>query len=323
MKTSKRNTTCVTKSHRGGVRKCVNKALSTLLMLSLFLSFSLGTALFVPGSKTARAASIVGSTTLTIGDTVKDSADIVWRVVIKNSDYMILDTVQCPGTSRYRTGSYSVRDYDSSGLKSTINSWGNSSAGADIRASATTDYNGHLFFAPSRSEVETGYYALEGGRKKGSTDRVASFVRWWLMDCYSASSDLAWFVDTNGSVSWGNDYDYIYFCPACALPITTKFYMDNGVYRIAKKSIITYDGNGGIPSKTSDTVYADAVSNLTYPALPTATRNNYVFTGFFTAPNGGSKVNAGDICSEGSQTVYAHWKPYHSIAFNANGGTFS
>ena len=61
----------------------------------------------------------------------------------------------------------------------------------------------------------------------------------------------------------------------------------------------------------------------TYGELPTPTRSNYVFTGWFTASSGGTQVTADtQVTITSNQTLYAQWTQFqHVIHYNANGGS--
>lgn len=73
-----------------------------------------------------------------------------------------------------------------------------------------------------------------------------------------------------------------------------------------KTYTVTFNGNGGTPSKDSMTVtYGSA-----YGALATATRDDYTFKGWFTDSEGGTEVKAGDtVTITADQDLYAHWDP--------------
>ena len=65
---------------------------------------------------------------------------------------------------------------------------------------------------------------------------------------------------------------------------------------------ITYNGNGGTPSKATDT--GRAGSSL---EMATATREGYAFDGWYTAAEGGTKVEYTTMPSK-NETLYAHWR---------------
>ena len=84
----------------------------------------------------------------------------------------------------------------------------------------------------------------------------------------------------------------------------------------AKKYTVTFDANGGTVTPDTMTLTHGDV----YGKLPTPTRDGYTFAGWFTDPNGGAKVEQGDVVTA-SHTLYAHWTANtYTVTFNANGG---
>ena len=78
---------------------------------------------------------------------------------------------------------------------------------------------------------------------------------------------------------------------------------------------VTFDPNGGTLSEgemSSKSVFpGDA-----YGALPTPTRADYRFDGWFTEKDGGTKVEETTIMSSrAAHTLYAHWTPIHVHAY--------
>lgn len=68
--------------------------------------------------------------------------------------------------------------------------------------------------------------------------------------------------------------------------------------------IVYFDANGGSCKTASKTAYLGG----TYGTLPAATKNGYIFTGWFTEAQGGSPVMASDyVYYPGIQKVYAHY----------------
>lgn len=79
----------------------------------------------------------------------------------------------------------------------------------------------------------------------------------------------------------------------------------NGVYSTSPPSNYTYvryDANGG----TATYRIQGYDSALTAAVIPTATRNGYLFEGWYTAASGGTKVTTLDASMAG-RTLYAHW----------------
>ena len=83
---------------------------------------------------------------------------------------------------------------------------------------------------------------------------------------------------------------------------------------------VTFDPNGGTlneDEKSKSVMPGDA-----YGALPTPTRDSHYFDGWYTAPVGGTKVDATTVVTElDDHTLYAHWTYYHEHC--VCGGTFN
>ena len=83
---------------------------------------------------------------------------------------------------------------------------------------------------------------------------------------------------------------------------------------------VTFDPNGGTlneDEKSKSVMPGDA-----YGALPTPTRDSHHFSGWYTAPVGGTKVDETTVVTElEDHTLYAHWTYYHEHC--VCGGTFN
>ena len=85
----------------------------------------------------------------------------------------------------------------------------------------------------------------------------------------------------------------------------------------ANEYTVTFNANEGTVTPETMTVTHGDV----YGELPTPTRDGYTFAGWFTDPNGGAKVEQGDVVTA-SHTLYAHWTAKTcTVTFNVNGGT--
>lgn len=74
----------------------------------------------------------------------------------------------------------------------------------------------------------------------------------------------------------------------------------------AKQYTVTFNANGGSVSPSSKTVYY----NSTYGTLPTPSRSNYTFTGWYTSSSGGTqKTSSSTYTTVGDSTLHAHWTP--------------
>ncbi|HHV09437.1 MAG TPA: InlB B-repeat-containing protein [Clostridiales bacterium] len=81
---------------------------------------------------------------------------------------------------------------------------------------------------------------------------------------------------------------------------------------------VLFDGNGGTASFPSMSVTYGG----TFGTLPTASRNNYTFSGWYTAETGGSVRTASSTVNfTGTLTLYARWKGTSSkVSYDSNGG---
>ena len=82
---------------------------------------------------------------------------------------------------------------------------------------------------------------------------------------------------------------------------------------------ITFEGNGGelVGPSSVKTNAQGVIENLE----TTATRKDYLFDGWYTKPEGGTRVESmrfGD-----NMTLYAHWTDGYVITLDANGGSFN
>ena len=84
---------------------------------------------------------------------------------------------------------------------------------------------------------------------------------------------------------------------------------------------VTLDANGGNVSETTKVVYFTD----TFGELPTPTRDNYIFLGWYTSPSAGTKVVADtEVSINADTTLYARWeKILVKVSFDANGGSAS
>lgn len=80
---------------------------------------------------------------------------------------------------------------------------------------------------------------------------------------------------------------------------------------IQNQFTLTYNANGGSVSPTSKKVTAGS----TYGTLPTPTKANYRFLGWFTAASGGTKVSSSTVMAASNVTIYAHWQATTTIVF--------
>ena len=82
---------------------------------------------------------------------------------------------------------------------------------------------------------------------------------------------------------------------------------------------VTFDANGGSPA-TQLKEYTP--SGKYAPLAEEPTLADRVFGGWFTLPEGGSRITAETtVTPAGMRTFYAHWRAFQAVAFDPNGGT--
>ena len=84
------------------------------------------------------------------------------------------------------------------------------------------------------------------------------------------------------------------------------------------KNTVTFNPNGGSVDPTS--IEVEKYSAI--GELPTPTKENSVFDGWYTEIDGGIKITS-DVVPKSSVTYYAHWLPKTRIIFDANEGLFN
>lgn len=88
-----------------------------------------------------------------------------------------------------------------------------------------------------------------------------------------------------------------------------------------KGYVITLNANGGTVEKD----YITVMNGSTYDDLPYASRAGYIFAGWFTEIEGGTKIeNVTSVNLTSDQTLYAHWIAEEcEVTFDAAGGSVS
>ena len=83
--------------------------------------------------------------------------------------------------------------------------------------------------------------------------------------------------------------------------------------------LVEFNANGGSVSQANTTVYYDA----TYGTLPTPTKENYAFNGWYTEPVGGNRITSSNVVNINTNIIlYAHWaEGSYRVTFNGNGGS--
>ena len=166
-------------------------------------------------------------------------------------------------------------------------------------------------------EVDAGttvQYSATAVLNDGSSVAVADAAAWSV----ASGGGLVAFVGPGTLVAAGT--------PAGGDAVVRAVFETNGVSATAEKTVavrtvdvrVAFDGNGGTadPAERTYTAYG------AYGELAAASRTGYAFGGWFTEPDGGSRVAGTDTVPPEGLTLYAHWTANtYTVKFNANGGT--
>ena len=117
---------------------------------------------------------------------------------------------------------------------------------------------------------------------------------------------LGWFTEKEGGTQ---------VTPDTVLTEDTTVYAHWQIYTYT----VTYNPNGGSVSPTTQT----KEHGSKYGTMPTPTRSNYRFLGWFTAASGGTQITSNSTVT-GNITLYAHWEVIGytvTYNYNYNGGT--
>ncbi len=155
-----------------------------------------------------------------------------------------------------------------------------------------------------------------------------SNTKYWTVTYSSSGSNNGWTTSSLDGTSIGNQlpdstlagnrFDGWYTAQNGGGTKVDKSYVpseDITVYAYFVPYTVTYNANGG----------TDQAQGSGVVTLPTPTRTNYRFTGWYTAASGGTKVgDAGATYTPTADvTLYAHWIQLYKVTYNANSGSVS
>ena len=141
-----------------------------------------------------------------------------------------------------------------------------------------------------------GFSALPSGDEYsgGHFFNTGHYGNWWSATEYNA--DYAWFRHMYYNYEYvGRSHDRKTYS------FSVRCVADTGT-QTPTTYTVRFDANGGTVSPTSDTTGADGK----LASLPTPTRSDYIFEGWFTEATGGTKVEVSKVYSANT-TVYAQW----------------
>ena len=151
-------------------------------------------------------------------------------------------------------------------------------------------------------EVGTGISSVSGGGSKKYNDLIS--IGAVVKNGYTWKN---WTTDSGAIFTTTKDYTFY-------MPATDKTYKANAT---ANTFTVTFNANGGNNlSFNNKTVTYDS----TYGTLPTVSKSGYVFEGWYTAINGGTKITSNTpVNITSNQTLYAHWKTNGTVRISING----
>ena len=159
----------------------------------------------------------------------------------------------------------------------------------------------------NRGQVETDSIEVVVGKTYGEKGKLPEPTRDnYMFDGWYTKVTGGELITDDSDVEW----DYIH-------TLYAHWYEKDKVVTVA------FNANGGETMTGSKKVYL----GLKYGNLPEAERDGYIFTGWYTATEGGEQITADSKVKQGmSHTLYAHWKDENvkvMVSFNANGGELS
>jgi uncharacterized repeat protein (TIGR02543 family) len=130
------------------------------------------------------------------------------------------------------------------------------------------------------------------------------------------------FVDQSGRTNWVQFFASRTSPAVASQPAnaTESFTIQANTDYVTK---VTFDSQGGSAVRERYISHDPVGSSYTCGSLSTPTRAGYDFNGWFTAPEGGAKVNANTTLS-GNVTLYAQWSSrQYTVTFDPRGGECS
>lgn len=145
------------------------------------------------------------------------------------------------------------------------------------------------------------YFVNDGGTSNKDTTTTAAY---WYVDYYK-------FTGNNGVAIQSAQQTFNSSGSSVSTPSDS--------FNTTIKYTVTYDANEGNCGQTVG--YATSASAAV--TLPTPTRSGYLFTGWYTAASGGTRVGgAGETYTPSANiTLYAQWGKPSTVTYDANGGS--
>lgn len=113
---------------------------------------------------------------------------------------------------------------------------------------------------------------------------------------------------------------YIYDHALTQADLETIFDSTAGYFGLASLPLVSFDSQGGSSAAASLRARSDGTV-----VLPTATKTDSTFLGWYSAASGGTLIGAAGATYTPSSnvTLYARWQTTYTVTYNANGGSVS
>lgn len=202
---------------------------------------------------------------------------------------------------------------------------------ASITVYETKDYDGksETVAATGKALSRNGDSGAPDSSGDGQVNFTVVLKDGYTLESIGATSGAYKNIKTPSELGLANTYRITKITDNLTVTITTRndtSEPDTG----SNLRTVTFDATGGTASEAALQTKEDG----TLPYLPTASRSNYTFDGWYSAADNGTEITTDTVFSE-NQTVYAHWtyngsssgdgdggnRTYHGLTFETNGGS--
>lgn len=160
---------------------------------------------------------------------------------------------------------------------------------------------GSTYTGKIKTSNNTVYFVTDSGTSNKEATTTAAY---WYVDYYK-------FTGNNGVTIQSAQQTFSSTGKSASTP--------SGNFSTTIKYTVTYDANSGNCGQTVG--YATSASAAV--TLPTPSRSGYIFSGWYTAASGGTRIGgAGDSYTPSANiTLYAQWGKPCTVTYDANGGS--
>ena len=160
---------------------------------------------------------------------------------------------------------------------------------------------GSTYTGKIKTSNNTVYFVTDSGTSNKEATTTAAY---WYVDYYK-------FTGNNGVTIQSAQQTFNSTGKSASTP--------SGSFSTTIKYTVTYDANSGNCGQAVG--YATSASAAV--TLPTPSRSGYIFSGWYTAASGGTRIGgAGDSYTPSANiTLYAQWGKPCTVTYDANGGT--